>query len=263
VINGDVIVAIEMSDENNPRLIADLSDPIAVRPAVLGLQATLLRNAGLALWDADSSIQWLYNPQGKTSWAIVPGLIGVVVMISMLMLGALSLVRDREQGSWESLLATPVTALDALIGKLLPYFLLSGVQATGVALIAHYLLGVPLRGGLIDLIGIALLLAAAHLVLGFGLSALARNQMQAVQGAVFFYLPSMLLSGFMFPFASMPHWARGIGEALPLTHFVRASRALMLRGSSSHYIWTEMRGVVAFTVIMSFIALFCYRRRLN
>jgi ABC-2 type transport system permease protein len=205
----------------------------------------------------------LYNPEGKSSWAIAPGLAGVVVMISMLMLGALTLVREREQGSWESLLATPVDALDALVGKLSPYLLLGVAQAAIVILVAHALLEVPVRGAIAALLVSTLLLAAAHLVLGFALSALAESQMQAIQGAVFFYLPSILLSGFMFPFLSMPRWAQLVGEALPLTHFVRAARGVLLRGESATFVWQEMRYLIPFIFMAGAAAVVCYRRRLN
>jgi ABC-2 type transport system permease protein len=187
----------------------------------------------------------------------------VWVMISMLMLGALTLVREREQGSWESLLATPVDAFDALLGKLSPYLLLGMAQAAIVIGLSHFLLQLPLRGDLTALMLAALLLAAAHLVLGFTLSALAVNQMQAIQGAVFFYLPSMLLSGFMFPFASMPPWAQAFGEVLPLTHFVRVARGVLLRGEGSQFVWQEMHAVLIFTLLATLVAILCYRRRLS
>ena len=266
VIAGDALVAIELDDDTDPKLVADLSDPATVRPAVWALQTAILRNATDSVLGGvipGITTQWLYNPEGKSAWAIAPGLAGVVVMISMLMLGALTLVREREQGSWESLLATPVDALDALVGKLAPYLLLGVAQASIVIYVAHGLLDVPLLGAVTALLLGALLLAAAHLVLGFALSALAETQMQAIQGAVFFYLPSMLLSGFMFPFAGMPHWAQSIGEALPLTHFVRAARGVLLRGESTGFVWHEMRSVFVFTLLAGVVAVVCYRRRLQ
>ena len=147
-------------------------------------------------------------PEGRTAWTIVPGLAGVIVMISMLMLGALTLVRERERGSWETLLATPVDAVDALIGKLSPYIIIGTVQAAVVICIARLLFNLPVTGNLRALLVAVPLYSAAHLILGFAFSALAESQLQAIQGAVFFYLPSMLLSGFMFPFLGMPAWAR-------------------------------------------------------
>ncbi len=266
VKNGAALVAIEIGPAASVVLAADSSDPLMVRPAVLALQAAMLRDALSSLaGDARPTVatEWLYNPEGKPAWAVAPALAGVVVMISMLMLGALTLVREREQGTWESLLATPVDALDALIGKLAPYLLVGVMQAAIVIYVANALIGVPLRGAVTALLLAALLLAAAHLVLGFALSALAESQMQALQGAVFFYLPSMLLSGFMFPFSGMPRWAQSIGEILPLTHFVRSARGVLLRGESGAFVWHEMRGVVVFTLLASVGAAICYRRRLS
>lgn len=248
------------------RIVADASDPSAVRPALLALQSAVTRGAGEALLGAAAPrvvVQWLYNPGQRNAWAIAPGLAGVVVMITMLMLGALTLVREREQGSWTGLLATPVTALDALLGKLTPYLLLGVLQAVAVIAVAHGLLQLPLRGSLGALLGITLLLAAAHLALGFALSAMAENQLQAMQGAVFFYLPSMLLSGFMFPFEGMPRWAQRIGELLPLTHFVRAARGVLLRGEGAGEVAAEMWPMALFALVAGALAILCYQRRLD
>jgi ABC-2 type transport system permease protein len=193
----------------------------------------------------------------------VPGLVGVIVMISTLMLGALTLVRERERGSWEALLATPVDALDALVGKLTPYVLIGTLQGAIVFGIARLLFDLPLPAGLGALLSALPLYAGAHLILGFALSALADNQMQAVQGAVFFYLPSMLLSGFMFPFQGMPAWAQAIGEMLPLTHFVRATRGVLLKGDGAALVWHEMWPVALFALAATALALAAYRRRLD
>jgi ABC-2 type transport system permease protein len=268
---GEAAIGVELADVATsptlaPTLVVDFSDPVVVRPAVLALEAALLRAVGEAALGAQWSgiqVQRLYNPDGRSAWAIAPGLAGVVVMISMLMLGALTLVREREQGSWENLLATPADALDVLLGKLTPYLVLGVVQAAVVIFTAHGLFDVPLRGDVTALLLSAWLFAAAHLVLGFMLSALAASQMQAIQAAVFFYLPSMLLSGFMFPFASMPRWAQLLGEALPLTHFVRAARGVLLRGESASFVWQEMRSVLLFTVVVAIGAMLSFRRRLQ
>jgi ABC-2 type transport system permease protein len=184
-------------------------------------------------------------------------------MISMLMLGALTLVRERERGSWEALLATPVDALDALIGKLSPYVLIGAAQGAVVVGLAQLLFGLPVNGGIWALLGATPVYAAANLLLGFAFSALAESQMQAMQGAVFFYLPSMLLSGFMFPFQGMPGWARAIGEVLPLTHFVRATRGVLLKGEGGAFIGHEMWPVAIFALAAAALALAAYRRRLD
>ena len=160
-------------------------------------------------------VEWLYNPEGRTAWTIVPGLAGVVVMISMLMLGALTLVRERELGSWETLLATPVEAIDALVGKLSPYIIIGTVQAGIVIYLAWLLFELPVTGDVWALLLAAPLYSSANLILGFALSALAKSQIQAIQAAVFFYLPSMLLSGFIFPFLGMPRWAQARRNVAP------------------------------------------------
>jgi len=245
---------------------ADASAPSAVRPAVGALQVALFsRFVRDFIPDSsgDIKVQWLYNPEGRTSWWLVPGLVGVVIMISMLMLAALTLVRDREQGSWEGLLATPVTAFEALIGKLSPYVILAVLQAVVVIGLARWLLNVPVLGSAGVIVLAAALFAIAHLTLGFALSAIAQNQIQAVQAAVFFYLPSMLLSGFMFPFEGMPRWARLLGESLPLTHFLRVTRALFLKGSSGVDVGAEMWPVACFALAASVFAILAYRRRLT
>ena len=235
-------------------IIVDASDPSAVRPAVLALQAAAAPRM---------EVQWLYNPDQRSAWSIAPALAGVVVMITMLMLGALTLVREREQGSWTSLLATPVSAAEVMLGKLTPYLLLAALQAVAVIGVAHGLLDLPLRGALGALFVAALVLAAAHLGLGFAISALAENQLQAVQGAVFFYLPSILLSGFMFPFHGMPKWAQIIGNMLPLTHFVRAARGVLLRGDGADFVWHQMWPVALFALLSGACAVVCFRRRLD
>ena len=250
-----------------PRIVVDATDPAAVRPALAALETAYWRNiaqtALFALAPPSVEVTWLYNPDGRTAWMIIPGLVGVVVMISMLMLGALTLVRERERGSWETLLATPVDAIDALIGKLSPYIVISVFQAASVIWVARLLFELPLAGNLWVLLIAVPIYAAAHLVLGFAFSALAENQLQAVQGAVFFYLPSMVLSGFMFPFQGMPSWAQAIGEWLPLTHFVRATRGVLLRGQGASLVMAEMIPVMVFAFVATVIALAAYRYRID
>jgi ABC-2 type transport system permease protein len=276
IVSGSAQVAIEWSDSNQPQLLADASDAAAVRPATLALAGELQRSlasdlAGSAgISNADEflqryvpAIEWHYNPAARTTWSITPGLAGVVVMITMLLLGALTLVREREQGSWESLLATAVDGVDAVIGKLTPYVVLGVVQAAVVVACAHWIFDVPVAGSLAALLAAAALLATAHLLFGFALSALAASQLQAIQSAVFFYLPSMLLSGFMFPFEGMPRWAQRIGECIPLTHFVRVARGVMLRGAEASWVCMEMAPVAVFAAVAAVLALLSFRRHLN
>ena len=276
VVAGRALVGIELPpsfDEEGSdgpaaraRVVVDATDPAAVRPALAALETAYWRKRATTLSLDDGSsidVDWLYNPERRTAWTIVPGLVGVIVMISMLMLGALTLVRERERGSWESLLATPVDALDALLGKLSPYVVIGAMQGAVVVGIARVLFDLPVKGGIWALLAAAPVYATANLILGFAFSALAESQMQAMQGAVFFYLPSMLLSGFMFPFQGMPSWARAIGEVLPLTHFVRAARGVLLKGEGGVLVGYEMWPVALFAFAAAALALVAYRRRLD
>ena len=276
VVAGQALVGVELppppdkEEVGRPpvraRVVVDATDPGAVRPALAALETAYWqkRATTFSLDDRPSvDVDWLYNPQRRTAWTIVPGLVGVIVMISMLMLGALTLVRERERGSWESLLATPVDALDALVGKLSPYIVIGTVQGAVAVGLAQLLFDLPTRGGIWALLAAAPVYASANLILGFAFSALAESQMQAMQGAVFFYLPSMLLSGFMFPFQGMPGWARGIGEVLPLTHFDRAARGVLLKGQDAAVVAQEMWPVALFGLVAAALALAAYRRRID
>ena len=274
VAQGKALVAIEIPSDrtdpdgssNDPSVIVDASDLEAVGPAISALETSYLQQVAetFAIGPIpQAKLVLLYNPAGITAWTIVPGLVGVVVMISMLMLGALTLVRERERGSWEALLVTPLSPIDALAGKLSPYVVIGAIQAVLVIWIARLLFALPLRGDVTALLLAVPLYAAAHLILGFAFSALAENQLQAVQGAVFFYLPSILLSGFLFPFQGMPGWARKIGETLPLTHFLRATRGILLKGQGAALVASEMKPVAIFAIIASICAVTAYRRRVD
>jgi ABC-2 type transport system permease protein len=265
ITSGRARIAIDCRSGEPPRLLADASDPSAVRPAVALLEAAVLREVlrGVLPMQPSVRVQWLYNPDARTAWSLAPGLVGVVVMITMLMLGALTLVRDREEGNWEGLLSTPVTALEAMVGKLAPYVVVGVAQAAIVIALARILFELPAAGNVAMLLLASAVFALAHLTLGFALSALARTQIQAIQAAVFFYLPSMLLSGFMFPFDGMPQWARTLGNALPLTHFVRSARGVLLKGYGASEVLTETWPVVIFTCLAACVAVAFYRRRVN
>jgi ABC-2 type transport system permease protein len=270
VADGKALVGIELprddSDGEQPRIVVDAVDPSAVRPGLAALENAYWQQIAElnAIGPVPSvNVEWLYNPNGRTSWTIVPGLAGVVVMISMLMLGALTLVRERERGSWETLLATPVDAIDALVGKLSPYIAIGTVQAAVVVYLARLLFDLPLKGNIVELLLAVPLYASSYLILGFAFSAVAENQLQAIQGAVLFYLPSMLLSGFMFPFDGMPKWARAVGETLPLTHFVRATRCVFFRGQCGAVVLSEMMPVAVFALLAAAGALLAYRRRID
>lgn len=256
-----------------PQVYIDGADAGAVAPAAAALERLVWQQAAKRAANAaqaaeslralqEVEVNWLYNPDQQTAWTIMPGLIGVIVMISMLMLGSLSLAREREQGTWETLLVLPISAWAVLVGKLIPFVVIALLQVSLATVSAVWLLDVPLNGAPLWLGMAALLLAFAHLTLGFSLSALVTNQMQALQAAVAFYLPSMLLSGFMFPFSGMPGWAQSIGEALPLTHFVRIARDVMLRGTVDQSMG-GMVSIATFAIVFGVISLFVFRLRLD
>jgi len=228
--------------EADARVVVDAADPAAVRPALAALQIAFLQHvvASDHLGGGPRiEVEWRYNPNFRTVWAVVPGLAGAVVMISMLMLGALTLVREREGGTWDGLASSPLRAGEAVAGKLLPYLGFGIMQSLLVVELARLLFALPVQGSLALLLLASALTAAAYLAIGFAVSALTQTQMQAMQAAVFLYLPSMLLSGFLFPFEGMPRWAQAVGVLLPLTHFVRAARDVLLRGADARA-WMEV-----------------------
>jgi ABC-2 type transport system permease protein len=204
-----------------------------------------------------------YNPEGFTRYNIVPGLLGVVLTMTMVIMTALAVTRERERGTMEALLAMPVRPLEVMCGKILPYILIGGVQATVILLAARFLFAVPVAGDL-GLLALALLLfIAANLAVGFTFSTVAQNQLQAMQMAFFFFLPSLLLSGFMFPFRGMPQWAQWLGEVLPLTHFLRIVRGILLKGNGAAEIMPEVWPLLAFLLAAGTIALLRYRQTLD
>jgi ABC-2 type transport system permease protein len=246
------------------RVIIDDSDPALTTPAVTALQAAYWRLQAEGKYGATLPIDVirLYNPDNRHDWAITPALAGVVVMISMLMLGALTLVREREQGTWEALLVMPVQAWEALIGKLSPYVIVGLLQATMVIIAGVVLFDIPMRGSLLALALFTVLYALAYLCVGFAISAAAKSQIQAIQGAIFFYLPSMLLSGFLYPFSNMPVFAQQLGAALPLTYFIKAARAVLLQGDGLMVVMAYGWPVALFTLVAITLALLLYRKRI-
>jgi len=172
-----------------------------------------------------------FNPEAITQYNIVPGLMGVVLTMTLVIITALAITRERERGTMENLLATPVRPLEVMVGKILPYIVVGYIQMGFILVAAHLLFDVPLVGSLPLLLLVSLVFIAANLGVGLTFSTLARNQLQAMQMAFFFFLPSILLSGFMFPFRGMPVWAQRIGEVLPLTHYLRIVRGILLKGN--------------------------------
>jgi ABC-2 type transport system permease protein len=204
-----------------------------------------------------------YNPEGLSRYNIVPGLIGTILTMTMVMLTGLAMTRERERGTLENLLATPVRPSEVMVGKILPYVVLGYVQL-GVILGAAWLLfHVPLEGSFVLLMAMIGVFIVANLGVGFTFSTLARNQLQAMQMTFFFFLPSMLLSGFMFPFRGMPEWAQALGEVLPLTHFLRIVRGIMLKGNSLVELWPELWPMVLFMAVAAAVALKRYRQTLD
>ena len=204
-----------------------------------------------------------FNPEAITQYNIVPGLMGVVLTMTLVIITALAITRERERGTMENLLSTPVKPIEVMIGKIVPYIVVGYIQMGVIILAGRFLFKVPMIGSLPLLLIISLLFIAANLGVGLTFSTLARNQLQAVQMAFFFFLPSILLSGFMFPFRGMPVWAQRIGEVLPLTHFLRIVRGILLKGNSIHQILPNLWPIAVFLVIALTIGLTRYRRTLD
>jgi len=205
----------------------------------------------------------LYNAEGNTQFNVIPGLMGVILTLTMVMMTGLAITRERERGTMENLLATPVQPLEVMTGKLAPYIGIGLVQATIILLAARFVFGVPLAGSVWAVYLAVLLFVAANLTVGITLSSLARNQLQAMQLTMFYFLPNLLLSGFMFPFRGMPQWAQWVGQALPLTHFNRLIRGILLKGNGWTELWPGIWPLMLFTVLVMTLAVRTYRRTLD
>jgi ABC-2 type transport system permease protein len=208
-------------------------------------------------------VQRRYNPEGITQYNIVPGLVGTILTMTMVIMTSLAMTRERERGTMESLLATPVRPIEVMTGKIVPYIIVGYLQVTIILLASKLLFSVPMIGSLL-LLSIALIVfIAANLAVGFTFSTLAKNQLQAMQMAFFFFLPSILLSGFMFPFRGMPLWAQWIGEVLPLTHFLRILRGVLLKGNEIPEVLPNLWPIGAFLLAAGLVALARYRETLD
>ena len=211
----------------------------------------------------DVVIHRLYNPESVTQYNVVPGLLGVILTMTMVLITSMALTRERERGTFENLLAMPATPLEVMIGKITPYVVVGYIQATLILLAARWIFGVPMLGSL-TLLSIALaIFIIANLSLGYTFSTIAENQIQAMQMTFFFFLPSILLSGFMFPFDGMPGWARAIGEVLPLTHFLRIVRGVLLKANTLPEIWPNLWPLILFMFAIGTLALARFRRTLD
>jgi ABC-2 type transport system permease protein len=211
----------------------------------------------------DVRVHRLYNPEGLTSYNIVPGLMGVILSMTMVMMTGLAITRERERGTMENMLAMPSTPIEVMTGKLIPYVGIGLIQSSIILLVARYMFGVPFFGSVVAIYLSALLFVAANLTVGITLSSLAQNQLQAMQLTFFYFLPNMLLSGFMFPFQGMPRWAQWIGNVLPLTYFNRLVRGIMLKGNGWPDCWPSVWPLIVFTVVVMTIAVKTYRRTLD
>jgi ABC-2 type transport system permease protein len=211
----------------------------------------------------DVQVHRLYNPEAITQYNVVPGLMGVILTMTMVIMTGLAITRERERGTMENLLATPVLPIEVTTGKIMPYVAIGLLQATIILLAARFVFAVPVTGSLVLLYLAALLFIAATLAVGIMLSSLAQNQLQGVQLAFFYFLPNILLSGFMFPFAGMPKWAQAIGNLLPLTYFNRLVRGILLKGAGWSDIWPHVWPMLVFQLVVMAIAVRFYRRTLD
>jgi len=253
---------------------ADATDPAATGNAIGSLRALVVTALQHDLKGAlahlapgadplELRIHPRYNPEGITQYNIVPGLMGVVLTMTMVMITGLAITRERERGTMENLLSMPTRPLEVLLGKIIPYILVGYVQVVLILLAAKLVFHVPMVGSLGLLLAVAMLFIIANLAVGITFSTVARNQLQAVQMAFFFFLPSMLLSGFMFPFRGMPRWAQFIGEVLPLTHFLRIVRGVLLKGNGIEEVWRQLWQIGLFALLAVVVGVKRYRRTLD
>ncbi len=284
VAQGEVQFALVFPSDFSARLVrgerpvlavyVDATDPAATGQAVAALQqlpATALAHdliGPLAALRAapgpfDLRIHRRYNPEGLSTYNVVPGLMGVILTMTLVMMTAMAMTRERERGTLENLLATPVRPVEMMVGKILPYALIGYVQVLIVFVAARLLFDVPMVGSYALLSAMVLLFIVATLTVGFAFSTIARSQMQSMQMTMFYFLPNMLLSGFMFPFRGMPVWAQMLGETLPLTHFLRIVRGIMLKGSEFSDISGQASAIAVFTMVLGLVAMLRYKQTLD
>ncbi|HXH03977.1 MAG TPA: ABC transporter permease [Candidatus Competibacteraceae bacterium] len=255
-------------------LEADAADPAATSNALAALSQ--LQTSALAAdltgplarlaplpGPFELRLQRRYNPEGITQYNIVPGLMGVILTMTMIMMTSLGMTRELERGTMENLLAMPVQPLEVMVGKIAPYIGVGYVQVTVILLAARYVFGVPMLGSLALLLACVLVFILANLTVGITFSSLARTQTQAIQMSFFFFLPSILLSGFMFPYRGMPLWAQYLGEVLPLTHFLRIVRGILLKGNGWAEVWPHLWPLLLFMAAVLGLGLKRFRRTLD
>jgi len=254
------------------QVLVDGSDTVvqsaAVQLAQLPLNTQPRTNASTAgavgqTGPGQVSVVSFYNPQRRSAINIVPGLIGVILTMTMVLFTGVAIVRERERGNMELLIATPLSSSELMIGKVLPYAAIGLIQTTVILVLGVWLFDVPIRGSLLDVYLAAVLLILANLTLGLLISTKAQSQFQAMQMTFFVFLPSILLSGFMFPFAGMPKVVQWLAEILPLTHFLRLIRGIMLRGAGLFELWPDVLALLAFIMVMMALAISRFRKRLD
>ncbi len=259
-----------------PQLLleADAADPTAVGNAVNAMQviaaSALQRDLSGVLGQRqpaaaplDLRVHRRYNPEGISAYNIVPGLLGTILTMTMVLMTGLAITRERERGTFETLLATPARPIEVMTGKIVPYILIGLIQVTLILIAARFVFHVPMLGSLLLLYCVVSLFVAANLAVGITFSSIARNQLQAMQMTFFFFLPSILLSGFMFPFRGMPDWAQAVGSLLPLTHFLVLVRGILLKGNGLLELWPAIWPILAFIVAVIAVGLRFYRRTLD
>lgn len=273
-VPSDFARRVQRGDHPQILIEADATDPSVASGAISTLgtvaaQALLREQSAEALAAQQSTaalevvVHRLYNPEGITQYNIVPGLLGVILQLTMVMMTSMALTRETERGTMENLLAMPASPLEIMLGKVLPFLVVGGVQVLVVLTAARFLFGVPFVGSLTLLLVSILIFVLALVLLGYAFSTLARTQMQAMQLTFFFFLPSLLLSGFMFPYRGMPDWAQLLGEIFPLTHFLRIIRAVMLKGADLQGVATPLAALVIFVAVFTVLALARFRRTLD
>ncbi len=281
---GDVTFAVTIPENFGRKLVrgerpvllveADATDPGAVGNAIAALGqlafSALERDLKGPLDDlnpaqppVDVRVHRRYNPEAVTAYNIVPGLIGTILTMTMVLMTGLAMTRERERGTFENLLSTPALPIEVMTGKIVPYILIGLIQVTLIIIAALLLFHVPMQGNPLLLYLVVFLFIAANLTLGITFSSLARNQLQAMQMTFFFFLPSILLSGFMFPFRGMPEWAQWIGSLLPLTHFLVLVRGIMLKGNGLADLVPQIWPILLFMAVVIGIGLRFYKRTLD
>jgi ABC-2 type transport system permease protein len=262
--------ALRRGDRPALLIAADATDPVAAGSAMSALgqivQSALMHDrfipeSGSPAFEIRTHAR--YNPAGETSLNIVPGLVGTILTMTMLIFTALSVTREIERGTMESLLSMPITPIEIMLGKIIPYIIVGFVQAALIIGLGVAVFGVPLIGNLGLLALLSTLFITANLAIGYTFSTVAQNQLQAMQMSLMFFLPNILLSGFMFPFAGMPKWAQWTGEALPLTHYLRIVRAIMLKGAAFSDLHYEGIALLLLTLVAMTVAVTRFRRTLD